>query len=242
MSRVVGLVVLALVALAAPAQAESVTRPPVRDNTLFEDAQGSLSNGAGPGLFCGRISLGGVRRALLAFHPAGALPPGAVLDSVRLELHVQASSDGQPRILGLHRVLTDWGEGASFSSGGSGAAAQPGDATWIHTFYSGSFWANPGGDFVPAASATAAVGVTDGLCTWSSPALTADVQEWLANPSTDFGWMLRGEESTAGTARRFDSRESPTAAWRPQLLLFFSSSTPAHPWSWGRLQTLYLHR
>jgi hypothetical protein len=219
-----------------------VTRAPIRDNTLIEDAQGALSNGAGPGLFCGRISLGGIRRALIAFDPAGALPAGALLDSVQLELHVQASSDGQPRTVGLHRVLTAWGEGASFSSGGSGAAAQPGDATWIHTFYPGSFWSSPGGDFVADASATTSVGEADGFSTWSSPALTADVAAWIADPASCHGWLLRGDESTTGTARRFDSRESPTAAWQPRLLLFFSSSTPTRPWSWGRLQMLYRNR
>ena len=240
MSHVAGFIALALAALAAPAQAESVSLAPIRDNTLFEDVQGSLSSGAGPGLFCGRISLGSVRRALVAFDPAGALPAGAVLDSVRLELHVQASSDVLPRLVGLYRVLSAWGEGASYSSGGSGAAAQPGDATWIHTFYPGSFWSSPGGDFVPAASATATVGVAPDACTWSSPGLTADVAAWLADPALCHGWILCGEESTTGTARRFDSRESPTPAWRPRLLLFFSlSSTPARPWSWGRLQKLY---
>lgn len=239
MSSAVVLAFLALAALVAPAQADSVALAPVRDNTLFEDAQGSLSSGAGPGLFCGRISLGSVRRALLAFDPAGAVPAGAALDSVRLELHVQESSDGTPRLLGLHRVLSDWGEGASFSSGGSGAAAQPGDATWIHTFYSSAFWSSPGGDFVPAASATATIGVAPGACTWSSPDLTADVAAWLADPALCHGWILRGDESTTGTARRFDSRESPTPEWRPRLLLFFSSSTPARSLSWGRLQQLY---
>ena len=239
MPSAVGFTALALAALVASAQAESVPLAPVRDNTLFEDAQGSLSNGAGPGLFCGRISLGSVRRALLAFNPAGALPAGAVLDSVRLELHVQASSDAAPRLLGLHRVLTDWSEGASFSSGGSGAAAQPGDATWLHNFYPVSHWSSPGGDFVPAPSATATIDVAAGSCAWSSPGLTADVAAWLEDPALCHGWLLRGEESTTGTARRFDSRESPTPEWRPRLLLFFSSTTPTRPLTWGRLQQLY---
>ena len=36
----------------------------------------------------------------------------------------------------------------------------------------------------------------------------ADVQAWLENPSTNFGWLIKDEiESSATTARRFGSRE-----------------------------------
>jgi hypothetical protein len=138
----------------------------------------------------------------------------------------------------LHRLLADWGEGASFATGGSGAAAQPDDATWLHTFYPAASWKSPGGDFAPALSAARMVG-SDGDWAWSSAELTADVRAWIAAPSTRFGWILLGDESTSGTARRFDSRESTTAAWRPRLILFYSLPTPARSITWGRLQRAY---
>jgi serine protease len=38
--------------------------------------------------------------------------------------------------------------------------------------------------------------------------MVADVQSWLDNPATNFGWLVLGDESTGTTAKRFDSRES----------------------------------
>ena len=41
--------------------------------------------------------------------------------------------------------------------------------------------------------------------------LVADVQQWLLNPATNFGWALISEsENTLFTARRFGSREDTT--------------------------------
>jgi hypothetical protein len=41
----------------------------------------------------------------------------------------------------------------------------------------------------------------------------ADVQGWLNNPKSNFGWMLISEsEDTRFTARRFGSREDPNNA------------------------------
>ena len=64
----------------------------------------------------------------------------------------------------LHRVLSDWGEGTSGAGGdplhmggGGGSPATAGDATWLHTFFDTSFWANPGGDFSSTASAARSV-------------------------------------------------------------------------------------
>ncbi|MDB6122435.1 MAG: uncharacterized protein JWQ71_1428 [Pedosphaera sp.] len=42
----------------------------------------------------------------------------------------------------------------------------------------------------------------------SNSALVLDVQNWLNNPSSDFGWILLAQnESTLNTAKRFGSRE-----------------------------------
>ena len=54
----------------------------------------------------------------------------------------------------------------------------------------------------------------------------ADVQSWLDSPATNFGWILRGDESSAGDARRVDSRENLTAANRPTLTITYSEPAP----------------
>jgi hypothetical protein len=183
-----------------------------------------------------------IRRALVAFAVAGALPPGATIDAV--ELTLVASSGHGPFPIGLHRVLADWGEGGSASPGGGGVPAQAGDATWLHTFFPTSFWSTPGGDFAPTASAVLAANL--GAHTWSStPELVADVQAWLDDPSQNFGWLLLGNESTSFTVKSFHSSEAASSALRPKLRIDFSALPPpvtyctAKPNSCGTLPAIF---
>jgi hypothetical protein len=199
-----------------------------RDNTLIESPSGERSNGAGPAIFAGRTSqsLNSIRRALLAFDVADAVPAGAIIESVMLELDLTVSND-EPAILSLHRVLRDWGEGTSSSRGGSGAPATMDDATWIHSFYESDFWSEPGGDFDAAASADTEVGPA-GRYFWSStPEMVADVQSWLDDPTSEHGWILIGDEQAPSTVKRFESRESPNAAGQPRLVVEFSLTCEA---------------
>jgi hypothetical protein len=225
------------VAGALVARADTVTLTAVRDNTLFESSTGNLSNGAGPVFFSGRTNGGSIRRALVRFDFA-TIPAGATVDSVQLHLHVSRSPDSVPRNFDVHRVLADWGEGTSNTSQGTGTTATTNDATWIHRFRPGTLWTNAGGDFVATASASLVV-ISEGNYVWRGPGLTANVQNWLGMPATNFGWLLRGNETTSQTARRFDSRENSTPANRPRLVVFYTPETPALPSTWGRLKVRY---
>jgi hypothetical protein len=231
------LVVMACALFGSSATAEVVTIEAVRDNTLFEDAQGDTSNGSGPSLFSGRNSQGRVRRALVSFDVPSALPTGAVIDSVSLHLYLSSSSDPLPREMRIHLVLADWGEGASVSGGGSGAPAHDGDATWLHRFFPGAFWMSPGGDFASTPSAYATL-AGNGDYTWRGPRLAADVQAWLADGG-GHGWVVIGDESEAGTARRFDSREYLVPERRPRLTIHYSMATTVAPASLGDLIRRY---
>ena len=180
------------VALYAQAGA-TVELAPSKDNTLFEDAQGRASNGAGPSLFAGRTgdsAAGAVRRALIAFDVAGTIPEGSTITGAKLTLSMSRSNTGVQGF-GLKRVLSDWGEGDSKTDTGQGSRATEGDATWVHTFFSTSTWENPGGDFVEATSASSDVGGL-GSYAWSSDGMIEDVQAWLDDPSGNFGWVLIG--------------------------------------------------
>ena len=61
----------------ALAQTTTVTLNPDKDNTLYESATGSLSNGAGAYLFSGVTGQPGIRRTLVHFNVAGSVPAGA---------------------------------------------------------------------------------------------------------------------------------------------------------------------
>ena len=90
---------------------------------------------------------------------------------------------------------------------GQGAPATPNDATWRHRFFDSVFWTTQGGDFSVTVSASQSVGDV-GQYTWSSTQMVADVQSWLDNPGSNFGWLVLGDESAPATAKRFDARES----------------------------------
>ena len=70
-----------------------VTLTPTADNTIFSESQ-DISNGAGQFLFAGTLNQGPIRRALLKFDVASAIPPGAHIDSASLQLHVSRTISG----------------------------------------------------------------------------------------------------------------------------------------------------
>jgi hypothetical protein len=209
-----------LLSLLAPlvAPADTLRIEARQDATLIEDPSGALANGSGPTFFVGRTNQReqSVRRGLLHFDVAAALPGGARVESVRLVLAMKPSNR-TPHRVGVHRLLAGWGEGKSSASGGGGARSLPGDATWIHTFYDDVLWVRPGGHFVARASASREV-ADPGPYSWGSTRkLVADVRLWLANPRRNFGWILIGDESTPQNVKAFGSREEPNASLRPVL-------------------------
>ena len=209
--------------LATTAPADVVTIQAGRDNTLFQDASGSLSDGAGPVLFAGSNGQGLARRALLWFDAAAALPAGAHIEEVALTLNVSNAPNVTLRTFSLHRVLESWGEGASSTTSGSGAPANDGDATWLHTFWPNQTWAGAGGSFLASPSGSLQVGDV-GPYLWTDAGMAADVQSWLEDAAGNHGWLVLGDETTLNTARRFDSRENSTAANRPALMVRYSST------------------
>lgn len=228
------------VLLAAPAAADMLVLTPDRDNTLFESSTGSLSSASGPNVFAGRTATGEHRRALLHFDLTAILP-GSTVNSVTLTLQMNKTRGGSVAC-GLHRVEADWGNGTSgagSNGGGGGATATPNDPTWLHGFFNTVPWSLPGGDFDPVALATVNVGNV-GIYTWgSNAALVAEVQSWVDSPSTNFGWMLRGGESSNQTAKSFDSVESTTTANRPRLTVDFTPISPVDPATWSGIKQLY---
>lgn len=169
----------------------------------------------------------------------GSVPAGATITSATLTLNLSMTRPGSPNMT-LHRLTSDWGEGASNAGvpGGGGAPTATGDATWIHTFASGQFWTTPGGDFVGTASATQSVGDLLGVYSWTSAQLVADVQDMLDTPAGDYGWILRGDEVTDQSAKRFDTRENFTPGNRPVLTVEFDPPPVPAASAWGLVLAL----
>ncbi len=209
------------------ASADTININPSKDNTLYQyiPADGDRSNALGDHFFTGETAVGELRRGVLAFDIAGNVPAGSTITSVTLTLNMSRTPSGTARTVELHRLIADWGEGTSQASGqeGMGAPATTNDATWRHRFYNTIFWTTEGGDFSGTVSASQSVGAP-GSYTWTSTQLVADVQSWLDNPPTNFGWLVLGDESTSATAKRFDTRESASP---PGLTIQYTASTPS---------------
>jgi len=216
---------LLLTALPSAIFAGTVSLPPQKDNTLYEDAAGQLSNGQGPYLYAGRIQSDRLRRGLIAFN-VSSIPANATITGATLSMFLFQSGPGfNSGDVSVSKVLRNWGEGESNAGepGGGGIQAEPGDATWIHTFYSSALWTTPGGDFSATASATTPITTASMTYSWSSSGLIADVQSWVSTPATNFGWVIRGNEIDSGTAHRFNSGDNTSNP--PQLTVTYEVPT-----------------
>jgi len=230
-------------AIVGPSTILQVLLEAERDATIYEDGGGTNANGSGIYLFTGRAESQNSsfeRRALLAFPIAEMIPEGSTITSVSLDLTMSKTRSGAQTV-GLHGLLEDWNEGPSDPTGqeGGGTNAATGDVTWTHREFSGTLWTTSGGSFAPSASATLQVSNEGGYSYSSTPELVADVQGWLDDPSSNFGWALVIDSPPTGSAKRFNSRENSTASSRPKLTIDYEadleqptadfSFTPAHP-------------
>jgi len=189
------------------------------DNTIYDDPSASLSNGAGQFLNVGVTADGLVRRGLVRFDVAASIPPQSIITEAVLTLHLSQSQSGAEPVA-IHRLLSAWGEGTSDALGGEGAgtAATADDATWVHRFFPDQLWATAGGDLVAMPRDTVVVGAPDFYHWGSNSLLVNDVQAWLEQPGSNFGWVVvAADEISNASGKRFDSRESPVLSNRPQL-------------------------
>ncbi len=147
-----------------------------------------------------------------------------------LTLNLSKTRNGAQNIA-LHRALMNWGEGTSNAAlagrGGEGIGIQAttGDVSWFYTFFPTQKWTTPGGDFVAIASASTSVNGV-GSYPWTGAGLTADVQQWLNSPVTNFGWIVTGNEASGDTSKEFDTKENTTATARPVLTVNFTPPSP----------------
>ncbi len=203
------------------AGAETIQLNPVADTTLLEEFSDN-NMGGHTHLAAGLTRTGNSRRALLRFDLEGQIPADAAILSAELTLDVTlAGNTNNGAMFELLRVLKDWEEGDKDSN--LGRAAENGEATWLSRRHQGELWDSPGmqqgGDFAEAASSMTFVGDL-GTYTWTG--LEGDVQSWLDDSSTNFGWLFKDQaESTNQTARRFASREDTARA--PILTIEFEA-------------------
>lgn len=256
--------------LSGTAQAEQVRLFAVKDSPIYGADGGGAgvdfanhSNGAGYTLYVGTNGTGSPRRSLLQFD-FSTLPPGAVVTAATLTLSVDREPNASNQLLSLHVVTSPWTTGTSNSdvigTPGQGAPVTPNDTTWFYASWPNTSWQTPGGDFLAATVASTWVGpmgpnFSPLPYTWSSNGMVNSINAWIQRPTTNFGWIMTGNETQTQSVKRFISREAVDTSGNPMIdellphldITYIISSTPPDipggsttptisPAPWGKLR------
>ncbi|WP_027419396.1 T9SS type A sorting domain-containing protein [Crocinitomix catalasitica] len=196
-------IVLAMMSLHVFGQI-SIDLNPIQDNSIYSESD--FSNGLGE-LYSGLDCDGNIRRALIQFDVEDAIPPGAVITNVSLTLNVSAYDESAAdAIYSIHKITRSWGEGTSFGDDDGASPIMP-DATWEHAMFSDELWSDLGGDFEGVSSGDQLLTVDTDDFLWTDPQMIEDVENWIADPATNFGWVLIGDEDTDCSIRRIGSKD-----------------------------------
>jgi len=218
------------VLLCVRASAVEISIDAVAETSLF---QSNPNNNLGASTLAAGTTGGGQKsRAMFRFDVDAFIPANAVIDSVTLTLELVREPqrvDGVGSTFDLFQLNVDWGEGDK--AGNTGTTATAGEATWNHRLFGTALWTQPGaaaGSDYDSQSSAALFMDTLGTHTYAStPALVADVQSWVDNPASDFGWILISQnEAATGSARRFGSTEEISSGPAPRLNLSYTVPEP----------------
>ncbi|HUB24355.1 MAG TPA: hypothetical protein VL992_02920 [Tepidisphaeraceae bacterium] len=231
---------------ASHARADMITIGASQDCTLLGGSDATTNASlADPGIFVGTDGQDNPKRGLIEFNIAAAVPAGATITGVSLQMTVgqvagsgggSGGGSGAAETISLFDESQAWGQptniagSTSFGGTGHGAAPDPGDATWNYAFYNTMAWNIAGGDWSSSLTDIADASVTGTLTafTWSSANMVADVQNWLDNPTGNFGWIIKNtNETTATDFRAFWSAQGAAAdgnlSLAPALTITYSA-------------------
>lgn len=193
-------------------------------NATSDNSGGNVTN------FAGNTGANGIRRLLIRFD-LSTIPTNATVQTATLQMSIVKSAPTAPVVShSIHKVTNSWVEGTGTGTGGGGMIVI-GAASWAYRETATLAWTNPGCDFVGTESAVTSVGTGVQTVAWSGAGVVTDVQGWIANPSTNFGWVIRGQEGTAQSARVYASAEEPTASLQPVLTVNYTVPSSVDEWS-----------
>ncbi len=182
-------------------RAADITRYPTADSSMKQDIP--ATNFGGDTFIEIRGYQGSWdRRGMIRFDLDGV----TAFDRAYLFLYYYFTSGPNTLTVGAHRIdpARDWVEG---------------EVTW-NRYRAGDDWTAAGGDFAGSPVGTQTLGPFPADFGWYSWDVTTDVDYFLANPSENFGWVIKivNESSYWGDTRYFYSKEDP-GSYTPYLLL-----------------------
>lgn len=174
---------------------------------------GNPNQNQGTELFL-RVRLNGTNRALIQFdsQEMSDAAAGKTLSRARVRLYIEDNGNNwgaSGRTVDAHRVTVSWTElGATWNCPDDTDTGN-GSPDCAEQWNGGTF----------NASATDSVLHTNGLSGWVEWDVTADVQDMVTSPATNYGWIVKKTEEGQTGRANYTSREG--AANGPELFLVF---------------------
>jgi hypothetical protein len=157
------------------------------------------------------VTASNIRVGLIRFDLSGYVPQGATVFSATLELYAYERAKDLEELVATYKVRRRWVEY---------------EATWNRAAV-GQDWGLPGcddpaTDRVALASDTTVVSATG---QWYKFNVTSMVQDWVNDPASNNGVLVKGVSTGAPAEYMFLSRESGMSEWRPILRIQYEAST-----------------
>lgn len=155
-----------------------------------------------------------------------SIPAGSTVSSASITLILDAGAAGQDMTVAVHRITSDWQEGAGNNT--NNITANWNDRLGTNPVFTA--WTNAGGDFNATAENTQSF-----LHTWSagqSVSWSVDnmVQGWLNGSTTNYGAVFKAvTESGGDNVYKFGSRENAIVARRPLLVINYVTPPTCSP-------------
>lgn len=212
----------------------------IANNAAGNSVSANYGSGASQQLLVAFLSSALYARTLVQFD-LSSIPTTAIIENVSLQFSEAGKGNNPPVVSVFRNTAQNWTEGTTSNNCPSTGACNTAvvlistggtDVTWNEFSFSGALsrlWNTAGGNLSSTASATAPVIVTGtpNQIHFNTAGIIADVQNWVSTPSSNFGWILKMDESTTPTsaAYRYISKEGavgladPTKA--PRLVITY---------------------
>ena len=150
---------------------------------------------------------------VLRFDLAGAIPPGALIQSATLDLNVVSRSNSSNWAdVGVFALLRPWDESRVSWNRASSAVA----------------WTIPGANGIGSDRSDVMLDEQrlDQVAVWESFDVTSAVRNWVSGASPNNGVILKGGDGSGNVSYDFASSEYFDVALRPRLTIRFQTVTP----------------
>jgi hypothetical protein len=167
--------------------------------TFINSGQPNNNNGGASEIYIGNDFENESLRGLVRFNVTGSLSTRAIVTAASVTMYTGTLSGSPPvaATVSLYRVVVPWGQGTGVGADVTGdfTQGQPcsaGGATWNQPQCAASSWS-----FASWSASASVPATSSSLVTWNSTAgLISDVQGWLDNPASNYGWLLLSSTET----------------------------------------------